>query len=236
MAGPAVILREIHRLRTHAGDLQYRIDNAPRQLRAQQNAVAKYDEAIHQAQDAIKKLKVSIHEKEVSVKAVQASIKKYEQQLNDISSKKEYDALRGEIAAAKTRISGIEDETLVVMGEVEESVAKLPALEQALKQAKAEFAEFERDYQTRLSDWTKQRDVVVKQIDEMEIALPQEIRPQYDRLVKAMGADALSRVENRTCTACHTEVTAQAHNNLKMQQFLFCRSCARLLYCIEEAY
>ena len=34
MAGPAAIIREIHRLRSHAHDLQTRIDFAPKQLKA----------------------------------------------------------------------------------------------------------------------------------------------------------------------------------------------------------
>jgi predicted CXXCH cytochrome family protein len=234
MAGPALILGEIHRLRTHARDLQSSLDNAPRQLRARQNASSKQEENLRHAQDGIKKVKVAIHEKEVSIKAVQASIKKYEQQLNDISSKKEYDALRTEIAGAKTSITKLEDEMLALMLDVEERTAKLPALEAELKAAKAEIAVFESDYQSRLDDWTKHLGNVLKQIAEVEAALPKDIRSQYERLVKAMGADALSQVVNGTCTACHTDITAQAYNNLRMQQFLFCKSCARLLYCREE--
>jgi predicted CXXCH cytochrome family protein len=234
MAGPAVILWEIHRLRTHARDLQSRIDYAPHQLKARQNAALKQEQNLHQAQDAIKKLKVATHEKEVSIKSVQNSIKKYEQQLNDITSKKEYDALKVEIAGAKQSISKLEDEALTLMTEVEDATGQLPMLEAELKKTKAEFAEFERDYQVRLDEWSKRRDEAVKQIAEVEAGLPKDIRPQYERLVKAMGADALSLVENRTCTACHTEITAQQSNNLRMQQFLFCRSCARLLYCKEE--
>src|SRR5207245_8738722 len=55
MAGPAAIIREIHRLRSHAHDLQTRIDFAPKQLKAQQNAVAKREEELKEAQETIKK-------------------------------------------------------------------------------------------------------------------------------------------------------------------------------------
>jgi uncharacterized protein len=234
MAGPAGILRDIHRLRTSARDLQSRIDNAPRQLRAQQAAAGKHEENLRQAQEGLKKLKVAIHEKEVSVKSAQAGIKKHEQQLNDITSKKEYDALRSEIAEAKKRIVQLEDEELALMGELEERTAQLPALEKEIKQAKAEFAAFERDYQSRLDDWTRQRDTVVKQVADAEASLPKDIRQSYDRLVKAMGADALSVVESGHCTACHTEITAQSYNDVRARQFTFCKMCGRLLYLREE--
>src|SRR5438477_12579330 len=120
MAGPAIILREIHRLRTFAGDLQSRIDSAPKQLKAQQGLVTKREDELKQGQDLVKKLKVAIHEKEVSVKAENQLIKKYEGQLNDITSKKEYDALRNEIAGVREKIRAYEDETLNTMMDLEE--------------------------------------------------------------------------------------------------------------------
>jgi predicted nucleic acid-binding Zn-ribbon protein len=234
MAGPATILREIHRLRTHARDLQDSIDRAPRQFKAQQNAVAREEANLHDAHDAIKKLKVTIHEKELSVKSTHEHTKKYEQQLNDITSKKEYDALKLEIAGAQERMNKLQDEALTLMLEVEERTAQLPALEEALKKTRADFAGFERDYQSRLDDWSRQREEVLKQIVAAEEGLPKDIRTQYDRLVKQLGADALAAVVDRTCTACYTEITAQAFNNLKVGQIVFCKSCARLLYWKEE--
>jgi len=230
MAGPAAIIREIHRLRSHGHDLQTRIDFAPKQLKAQQNAVARREEELKEAHEAVKRLKVSIHEHEVSVKSADQQIKRYEQQLNDITSKKEYDALKVEITAVKNKLGAIQDETLTAMGDLEERTARLPALEAAVKAAKAEFAAFERDYQSQLDSWTKQRDDVAKQIAAEEAKLPPDVRQVYDRAVKAMGADAFASVENRICSACYTEITAQLGHNLLMQQFVMCRSCGRMLY------
>ena len=230
MAGPAAIFREIHRLRSHARDLQSRIDFAPKQLKAQQNAVAKYEDSLHQAHEAIKKLKVGVLEHEASVKSCEAQIKKYESQLKDLTSKKEYDALRHEISAVRDKIRVIEDETLNLMGEVEEKNAEVPQFEAALKQAKAEYADFERDYQERLQSWIKQRDEVDKKVADEEVKLPPDIRVQYERVIKSMGADALAAVEGRICMSCHTEITAQLAHNLQMEQVVVCRSCGRYLY------
>jgi predicted nucleic acid-binding Zn-ribbon protein len=235
MAGPAVVLREIHRLQSFARDLQQRIDFAPKQLKAQQGAVTRQEETLHKAQDAIKKLKVAIHEKEVSIKAAQQHIKKYEQQLNDITSKKEYDALRTEIAGEQERIRQIEDETLNAMLEVEERTAQVPGHEEGLRKAKEEFAAVERDYQARLDDWKRQREEAVRQLAEVEASLPRDVKSHYDRLVRQLGADALAPVVNRTCSACNNEITAQMYNNLRTQQFVFCKSCPRLLYLKDES-
>src|SRR5204863_9801354 len=127
-----------------------RIDFAPRQLKAQEDAVARREAEAKEAHESLKKLKVAIHEHEVSVKSADQQIKRYEQQLNDITSKKEYDALRVEINAVRDKISAIQDEALTAMADLEERTAGLPALEAAVKTAKAGFAAFERDYQSQL--------------------------------------------------------------------------------------
>jgi predicted nucleic acid-binding Zn-ribbon protein len=49
----------------------------------------------------------------------------------------------------------------------------------------------------------------------------------------ARGADAMAAVENRTCTACYTEITAQNYHELILGQLVVCKSCGRILYLPE---
>jgi len=234
MPAPAATLREIHRLRRHAKDLQGRIDQQPRLQKAQQNAVVKQEENLREAQESLKHLKVTIHEKEVTLRTVQQLITKHEKQLNESTSKKEYDALKAEIAAGRAEVRRLEDEILDTMAVAEERAAGLPDLEKAVKQTKAELAQFERDSQARLEDLSGQRERVFQQLAEIESTLPEDMRQQYDRLVKAQGDDALAAVAGRTCTACHTEITAQQFNELLSSRLVYCKSCGRILYLPEE--
>src|SRR6266705_297795 len=97
-----VILKDIHRLRRHIKDLEGKLEQGPKALKAHQIRVTQAEEALHKAQDGVKGLKVKIHEKEVSVKAAQQNIEKLEK--TPISNKKEYDALRTEVATANKAI------------------------------------------------------------------------------------------------------------------------------------
>ena len=47
MPGPATLLRELHRMRVHARDLQEALDRLPRQLRAQQGKMGAREETFH---------------------------------------------------------------------------------------------------------------------------------------------------------------------------------------------
>ena len=74
MAGLQDSLREIHRLRKLARDLQAEIDRIPIQLKARNNLVAKNEASLKDAQDTLKKVKVGVLEKESSLKTSHQSI------------------------------------------------------------------------------------------------------------------------------------------------------------------
>ncbi len=230
MSGPADLFREIHRLRRFAHDLQEQIDRVPRQLKAHQAKVTRQEEALRAGQDGIKRLKVTAHEKEVSLKGTHQQITKHQQQLNKAESKKEYDALQTEIKQEREKCRQLEDEILQAMTEGEEQTAKLPELEKAVKQAKEELARYEQSSAERLVGLRTQLAEAQQQLAEAEAQIPGDFRGQYNRIVNAMGPEALAAVRNRTCSACHTEITAQNYNDVLTGQFVQCKSCGRILY------
>jgi predicted nucleic acid-binding Zn-ribbon protein len=233
MSGPAVLFREIHRLRRFAHELQEQIDRLPRQQKAQQAKVARQEELYRQAQDAIKHLKVEIHGKEGTLKSTHTQIAKYQKQLNEAGAKKEYDALQHEINDAKATCQRLEEEILAGMTETEEKTAQLPELDKAVKQAKEEYAKFEAGLQERSTSYRTQLDETQFQLVGKEAELPANLRPQYDRIVTAKGHDALSAIQGKTCAACYTEITAQQYNELQQEFFVLCKSCGRILYLPE---
>jgi predicted nucleic acid-binding Zn-ribbon protein len=233
MAGPATLFRELHRLRRHAKDLQAEIDRGPRLLKGQQTKVAQRQEELQQAQDAIKRLKVTALEKEGAYKATLQQITKYQKQLNTAGTKKEMDALQAEIATARKAQQRHEDETLEAMAETEEKTAQVPEQEKALRQAKEELAQFERDFQSRQAGLAEQLAQAQQSLAEAEHTLAADVRAQYQRAVTARGEDALALVQECTCTACYTAITAQNYNDLVQGLFILCKSCGRILYLAE---
>jgi predicted nucleic acid-binding Zn-ribbon protein len=233
VTSPGPILRELHRLLKYAKELQTRIEQAPKALQAQQTKLRRQEDALHAAQDALKKLKVHTHEKEVLIKTKRQQIAKYEKQLDEITSKKEFDALKHEIAGEQAAISQLEDEILNEMEEAEQRTAALPEVEKDTKKARTDLAEFERGTTERLAGFAAQRQQTLTELAQVAATLPDEVKPFYERQVKAKGEDALSGVENRTCIACYTELTAQHSNELNCGRFLTCKSCGRLLYLAE---
>lgn len=234
MASTAEIMRELHRHRKHASDLSTELDRGPRTLRAHETRVAKQEELLREAQETLKHLKVSIHDKEISLKMKQQEIAKHQKQLNEAGGKKAYDALQLEIANEKKACRKLEDEVLEAMEEVEIRTGKLPELEKEIQRSKQETVKLIDDIQTRRNILTDRLNEMHKKLAEVEASLPEDIRIQYERLVSSRGAEALSLIQGRTCTACYTEITAQNYNDLLQGKFLLCKSCGRILYLPEK--
>jgi predicted nucleic acid-binding Zn-ribbon protein len=232
-AGTASTLREIHRLRRHAKNLQDELNRIPLLTKAQHAKVARAETALTEAQEGLKKLKVSIHEKETTNKAIYQTIAKHKKQRNESSGKKEYDALSAEIAVEEHKAQKLEEEILAGMMEVEERTGKIPELEQGVKRAKQECAEFEKGIGERQTNLRTEFERAEADLKEVEVHLPDDIRPQYQRLVAARGEDAMAQVVNRGCVACYTEITAQLYNDLLAGRFVLCKNCGRLLYLPE---
>ena len=230
MPGPAVILKELHRLRRFIKDLETKIEQAPRQLAVQQKKLANQDEIAKAAHEHIKTLALGIREKEGSVKATQAQIAKYEKQLDASANKKEYDTLKVEIASEKAHIAKLEDEILAAMTETELKTAQLPEVDKTLQKAKADFAQFEKDLQERLQRFAVDKAKAQEELKTAEATLPDDVRPQYERLIAAKGLDIMAGVGGRSCTACYTEITAQMMSELKREMFMLCKNCGRMLY------
>lgn len=230
MTAPALVFKEIHRLMSHAAELEKRVAQGPRNLKAQQLALARQEENLQAAQDHLKHLKVGILEKEASIKATQAQIAKHEK--SEISNKKEYDALRAEVAACNQTIRKIEDEILEAMAEVEDQSKKIPEAEKAVAKAKDDVARAEQDLAEKMERWKQEREKALAELAEIEKNLPEEARKEYQPLVASMGHDAIAGVqpETRTCRACYTEITQDMFLKLKRGDLMQCKNCARMLY------
>ena len=230
MPGPSVILKEIHRLRNFIADLEAKIEQAPRQLAVQQKRLANQENALKAAQEHLQNLALLIRDKEGSVKATQQQIKKYEKQFEEAANKKEYDALKSEINQEREYVSKLEDEILAAMTETEEKTGQLPIIEKQTQAARAEFAQFEKDLQERLQRFASDKARADEELKTTEATLPDDIRPQYTRMIAGKGIEAISSVRGRICSACYTEVTSQMISELKREMFIACKNCGRMLY------
>jgi uncharacterized protein len=225
------LLKELHRLRKLIRDAQAEIDRGPRVLKAHQTKLAGQEKALADAKDALKHRRADVLTGEATIKSLNQSVARHEKQLDTLTDPRQIEAKEHDIANAKESIAKAEDELWTAMTDVDERTAKIPELEAALNKAKADFATYEKEAAERLVRLKDEVKSATAALAAEEAKIPSSIRGQYDRLVKAHGADALAPVESQSCSHCRMGITIQMYSDLQRgTELIFCRNCGRALY------
>ena len=227
------ILRDAHRLRKHLRDLQSEIDLGPRVLKIQQQKLADAQQSHKDAFEIIKKLKMKLKDDEITLKQTESQLAKFQMDINNASSKKEFDLKTTEIANATTKKGEYEDIILNSIMEIEDRTAKLPDGEKQWANAQQEFEQFKRDAQERLDRLLADQKETLATLVEKDSHIPPTVKIIYDRLVKSYGPDGLAAVNGRSCMQCRTSITDQQRTNLLGGTFFTCPQCGRGLYLAE---
>jgi uncharacterized protein len=225
------LLRELHRLRKLIRDAQAEIDRGPRVLKAHQTKLSAHEKALVDARDGLKHRKADVLTGESQIKSLTQSLARHEKQLDTLTDPRQIEAKEHDIANTKGLIAKQEDDLLNAMSDVDERAARIPDLEAALVKAKADFAVYEKEAAERVVRLKDELKVATVALAAEEAKIPPAIRGQYDRLVKAHGADAFAAVENQTCTHCRVGITTQGLADLRQgNEFICCRNCGRAQY------
>jgi predicted nucleic acid-binding Zn-ribbon protein len=226
------LLRDLHtyllRIRTTTEELE----SGPQRLKRLQTRITAAEKNLADHLSAIKNTKVAIHDHEVSLKANLEKIKKYKRDLDVSAGKKEFDALNVEIATLEKRNSDLEDETLQLMGKIEELTAKTGDFEQSVTRAKDEMTAAQADQSAHQAGLQARLTEAKQFVAEKGRLIPPEWSKIYQRL-EQNGADALAALNGKSCSACYTDVTAQQFAMIKAGHISVCKSCGKLLYVNE---
>ncbi len=222
-------LKEIHDLREQLEEQTHLLQQGPLQITARQSSIHAKRAELDARRLKLKQLKVSSEQKSLQLKSNEDRIRDLEAKLHAVSSNREYDALRTQIAADKMANSVLEDEII-------EALEGIDAMQLDVNQVDAGIVKIEQEL-TTFTAVVKERDAGLRQqieeltakVGDVESVLPAEVIPTYQRLVAAYGAKALAPVKGRSCGSCYIGLTPQTVVELKGGAIKFC-TCGRLMY------
>jgi predicted nucleic acid-binding Zn-ribbon protein len=158
-------------------------------------------------------------------------LKKYQTQLRNVQSSREYSAALNEIDGVEKLLRTTEDRFLDLEEEIETARKELTTRESNLP------AETEQ-HEERLKDWRQEQKAINEElvgareeIGRLESAIPPRERAEFRRLIEKKAGLAVALVVGGSCSACHVRVRPAAMQSLKAgREILYCDSCKRILY------
>jgi len=165
------------------------------------------------------------------IEVINTKLTKYQEQLMDVKTNKEYSSMLTEIETLKTKKSDIEDKIL-------ESFEFIDVYNKQFKSIQAEAKKVKKEVDTKLSELNEKLDglnLEIEQLDKTRESFKGKIDPdlfaQYEKISLVRDNIALSRANDSSCDGCNSIIRPHVLDQIReMKDIVFCERCQRILY------
>ncbi len=189
---------------------------------------------LEDAEKDLRNFQVKRKTKEMDLEAKEGIIKKYQVQLYQVKSNKEYTSLQHEIGGLKADNSLLEEEILRLMEEgdqkkdqIEEIEKKVDQLTQAYQQEEMRVQKEMEVLEGQISELVQRRQALMPEIDP-------KLLSRYDRILVGKEGLGLVPIDEASCLGCHMQLPPQVINEVRLREkIITCENCSRILYSRE---
>lgn len=224
-------LNELHRLHQALHEIEEALARGPRQVRARDQLVKNLEKEIEDKKNLIKETRALADRKGLDLKTKEVHLADLSAKLNQATSNREYDVLKGQIEADTVAKSVLEDEIIEQLDKVDRLRTEVAEAEETKKTRISDRDAFAAKFEQDAVGLRERAAGLSKQIGQAETFLSGDKALRYRRLVESHGGHAsMASVEENACSNCRVTITSQHRMQLRMGEILFCSSCGRLLY------
>ncbi|MFH1593857.1 MAG: C4-type zinc ribbon domain-containing protein [Candidatus Omnitrophota bacterium] len=225
------MLIELQQFDAELFDMRRTVQAIPERIDELDSALEEKMGNMKRLEEEQKKTQLKHKEKETDLAAKEESAKKYQTQLFQVKTNKEYSALEKEIASIKADSSLLEEEILLLFDEVDGIKQKI-ATEKEILEGEKKKIDLEKK---TLAD---ERNVVLAELKgldgkrkEFAANIDKNVLSRYERILDNRNGLAMVPIVGGCCGGCNMNLPPQVVNEAKMMNELtVCGNCARLLF------
>jgi len=214
--------------------LEADMQDKPKLLEAIESDFNLAKEDLSQVQEDLKQLELQQKEKEIELNSKEEEIKKYQAQLYQVKTNKEYSSLQHEIDSVKADNSILEEDIIILLDKVDEQKKvisdrkkDITELEDKLKEKKREIELDLKQIQQRIDALGANRKVAIQDIDK-------QVLEDYERVLENRKGNAMSKIVNSSCEECYMNLPPQMENEVRLGKIVICQNCSRILYMEDD--
>lgn len=228
-------LIELQKLDSQLQQLESLKGDLPQQVsRLQQE----FGEAERTVEEKEKKLQVYQKERgmaEMEIKGLEGKQKKYQNQLFEVKTNREYDAVTHEIEAVKANIDKKECRLLELMEFEEETKKSLESTKKEIEKLRKQLSDRKEELKKRLAETEKDEAAYTDKKDKIVRRLEPRISSTYERIRKAKNGLAVVPVARSACGGCFKTLPPQRILEVRqMNRIYLCEVCGRILVWDEK--
>lgn len=223
--------------------LETAADEARRKIADYPERTQELDARLQSARDLLSGVKArltSAQEKrrrdEKEVATVQARLAKYKDQLLEVKTNREYQAMLHEIETAQNDIRAREDRILDIMMESDELAAAVKKSEAELKTAEKETAAERQTLDREIAQLRAELEKTADARQKLASEIDRGVLATFEQVARSRKGVAVAEARNGLCTICHVRLRPQVFNEIRRNASIIqCDSCRRILYFAGES-
>ncbi len=214
---------ELRALEQSKGDLPQRIASLNREI-------AQLEESIAEKHDQLKTSRLGRESGALEVASLRDKLKKYQNQLYQVKTNKEYDAITLEIETTQSAIENREFEMLEMEEREKQLHSEIEGLQPGLAELQGPRDEAESRLQAMLAVTRAKEERLQQQRLEIVARIPRPVYSTYERTRIGRGGIAVAFLKEGSCSQCSTRIPPQRGLEIRMMNHLFlCEVCGRIM-------
>ncbi len=207
----------------------------PRELNALKAKYERLERSLKEEKENIENYKKTVEDILKNIEALNRDKEKYEGQILQIKTQKEYEALTSEIAQIEEKISLMKEQEEDLNSEIVKLNREIENQEEEYARLKEEIAVKEKEVNEQLENKKRELEGYLKEKEEISSGLDDEIIYKFEKIVKKKDGIGIVSIKNNICMGCNMILPPQFVNDVRREEsIIFCPNCSRILYYFEE--
>lgn len=202
----------------------------PQKVIMLEQEIAEKEEVMQDRKNRIESAQSELRNIHAEVTALRERLKKYQSQLYQVKTNKEYDAITIELETTETAISQNEYKAMEVEDQEKELQAEAAALAPILEEDRALLSENRKQLEAMLEKTREKEESLMKQRQEITVTLSRPILSTYERIRQGRGGMAVAFLKDGACSQCSSRIPPQRGLEIRMMNRLYlCEVCGRIM-------
>jgi predicted nucleic acid-binding Zn-ribbon protein len=218
------------------GELERSKDYLPDMINNLEKEIQEISKALEDSEKEVTEQTILHKKLDIELAILNQELAKFQKQMQDIKTNKEYDALTNEIVNRKLKISSTEEEILKILTNIDD-------LKEKIKEYKQRSEEVDKNNTAQLAYLKKELNsiedkVKIKQGERknLTVRIDKRLLSTYERVKKGRGDQVIVTIKKRACTGCYKGIPPQKIQEIRKGDLIFtCDNCGRILIWTEDS-
>jgi uncharacterized protein len=205
------------------GDLPTIVTDLEEKLAKAKNKLESYEQEI-------KSSKLRIKEVELLLNEAQEKLDKYNNQLYQVKTNKEYDAITTEIETVQESQKQYDNEVKSISSQIDEKMAAISDLEGQVASIEKDLAENRVELDASLEETAEEEQDLNNNRAKIIKNISQNVLKTYEKVRNAREGKGIAILKNGNCGGCFSYIPPQKIVEVrKMKKIFECEACGRIL-------